>query len=333
MKIWEFRKSGHFRAKTFTAVLFLTVLCIPSEAQSVNPSAKPLPPPGEPEEIIRVDSDLVTVPVTVMDRDGRYIADLTRDSFELFEGDIKQEISVFESVESPFTIIFLMDVSGSMNDQLAELVHAANIFVTKLRSEDKLMAIIFAGEVKTLLPPTKISELKKGINIKPRHIKGGNVIYDAVDYAFKRAKIIPGRKAIILFSNGVGSGFATAGHTLRVAEEQESLVYTVLFDKFPDIPPRYANARDYHKRVAEIRAYMQGLAAKTGGRSYRFEDIAKLDATFEMIVDELGRQYSLGYYPKNKGKAGERREIKVKVNRPGLAVRARDSYVVGKTKK
>ena len=78
---------------------------------------------------------------------------------------------------------------------------------------------------------------------------------------------------------------------------------------------------------------MQGLAAKTGGRSYRFEDIAKLDATFEMIVDELGRQYSLGYYPKNKGKAGERREIKVKVNRPGLAVRARDSYVVGKTKR
>lgn len=75
---------------------------------------------------------------------------------------------------------------------------------------------------------------------------------------------------------------------------------------------------------------MKDLAEKTGGRPYQIEKIADLEETFRKVVDELGRQYSLGYYPKTEGKKGERRQIKVKVNQPNLAVRARSSYIIEK---
>lgn len=73
---------------------------------------------------------------------------------------------------------------------------------------------------------------------------------------------------------------------------------------------------------------MQGLAQRTGGRSYQIDYIADLKKTFETVSLELGRQYSLGYYSKKQSEAGQKRQIKVKVRRPNLVVLARDSYVV-----
>jgi VWFA-related protein len=77
---------------------------------------------------------------------------------------------------------------------------------------------------------------------------------------------------------------------------------------------------------------MRNLAQKTGGRHYQVENISNLAETFAQVAKELGQQYSLGYYPKQSGKKGERRQIKVKVKIPNMAVRARDSYIVGTSK-
>lgn len=329
MKIRESGNGCHFILLAFTLVLFVTGLCMQSEAQLVGPSAKPSPPPGEFEEVIRVDTDLVTVPVTVMDRNGRYVTDLTKDSFELFDDHVEQDISLFEPVESPFTIILLLDVSSSLYKYRADLVSAANLFVKKLRPDDQLMVVIYWDWIKVLLPPTKIRELKKGLSLRrPRGVREeATVTFDAVDMAFKQMKRVSGRKAIVMFTDGEFGGLATAKKNLRDAEEQDALIYPILFADLSDVA--FWGLREFRKNEA----YIEGLAAKSGGRSYKFENISKLESVFEKIVDELGRQYSLGYYPKNKPKAGERREIKVRVKQPGMAVRARESYVVGKTKK
>ena len=160
------------------------------------------------------------------------------------------------------------------------------------------------------------------------------MIYDAVDDALKRMKKISGRKAIVLFSDGEGSGiFTTAKRNFRDAEEQDVLIYTVQFTTLPAEPPRIVNRKGYLKETERANNYMRDLAQKTGGHYYRVENLSNLDKAFGVVAEELRRQYSLGYYPKKRLEAGQRRQIKVKVRLPNLAARARDSYLVGTPQK
>ncbi len=284
------------------------------------------------DEPIRVETDLVRVPATVLDRDGRYITKLKKEDFQIFEDGVEQEIDYFESTEQPFTILLLLDVSGSMKAFLGNLALAANVFVRKLRPDDKLIVVTFSDQINTLLEPTKIKDFEGRIKLKQKLLEGDTILYDAVERALKKMRKIQGRKAIVLFSDGVGTGLATAKGTIRTAEEQEALIYTIKFGTDPVERPSYANRKSYFKRVEEIEGYMRDLAVKTGGRNYQIEVISDLESTFGTIADELGQQYSLGYYPKTEGKKGERRKIKVKVRQPNLAVQARNGYVVGSNK-
>lgn len=285
------------------------------------------------DDEIRVDTNLVTVPTTVIDRDGRYMTSLQKEDFQIFENGVEQEVALFESINQPFTILFLLDRSGSMSYQMGELANASSVFVKQLRADDRLIAATFADDIDELFEATKISDLRKGIKLKQRVGDRYTMVYDAVHYALEKMEKINGRKAIVLFSDGAGSGyFATAKSNLRDAEEQEALIYTVQFGTFSAEPPKNVSKKYYFQRIEEINGYMRDLAAKTGGRHYHIEEITDLAKTFGEVAGELGRQYSLGYYPKTDGKKGDRRQIKVKMRQPNLVVRARDSYIIESTK-
>lgn len=287
-----------------------------------NPAKVSQPRQGnDQDDVIRVDTSLVTVPASVMDRDGRYITDLRKQDFQIFEDEVEQEIAFFAPVEQPFTILFLFDTSGSMTPHMEDLVRAANAFVNQLRPDDQLIAASFSDSawVNMLLEVRRVRDLQKGIKLGSRTGDHDTMVYEAVDHALKRMKKVRGRKAIVLFSDGIGTGFtATAKGNLRDAEEQEALIYTVQFGTFPVEPPRYVSREAYFKRVEEINSYMRDLAQKTGGRHYRVENISDLGKTFGSVADELRRQYSLGYYPKKRQEANQRRQIKVKVSLPIL---------------
>ncbi len=301
-----------------------------------KPSATPPPVPRETEEIIRVDSDLVTVPVTVMDRDGRYITDLAKEDFLLFEDGIEHEITFFESTDTPFTIILLLDVSCSMQSLFPELGRSADAFLNQLRKDDEVIIASFDLFVDVLQKKSTISDFrsrKRKLHLRTRYMGFSNV-YNAVDYAIGKLQDIKGRKAIVLFSDGEASGKISAmKENLRKSSEGEAVIYTIQFSMEQDVSRYNDEAKKQYNEVRSMaNQYMQELAAVSGGRHYRINEIADFQTTFKSVANEMGRQYSLGYYPKNKGKEGERREIRVRVNRPGLAVRARDSYVVGKRK-
>jgi Ca-activated chloride channel family protein len=285
------------------------------------------------DEVVRVDTNLVTIPASIMDRDGRYITDLRKEDFQIFEDGVEQEVAVFVPVEQPFTILFLLDVSGSMTYKMEDLGRAANTFVSQLRPDDKLIAASFDDWVKVLFEPTKISNLPK--RIKLRSGGKGTLLYDAVDFALKRMRKVQGRNAIVLFSDGMGEGiFATAKGNLHDAEEQDALIYTVQFNTYPTaLPPGFGGKQQYYESLEAADNYMRGLAQKTGGRHYQVENIADLEKTFGLVADELRRQYSLGYYPRMRLEAGQRRQIKVKVRLPNLVVQARDSYIAKSLKK
>ena len=310
------RHTYPFPLVAFLIVVFVSTAC----AQD--------PPEIPSNEVVRIDANLITVPTQVMDRDGRFITDLKKEHFQIFEDGVEQEIAFFDPVEEPFTILFLLDVSGSMGYYLEDLVLAANKFFGQLRPNDRIIAISFCEEVKTLTEVALVKEIKgiKQFKLRACH-DTRTYVYDAVAHALKKMRKIPRRKAIVLFSAGFSSNRdATAKSTLRQAEEQEAVIYTIQFNTSHGKPPRYVS-KDYYETIKNANNYMAGLAQKTGGRHYRIEDLSDLAKTFASVADELRRQYTLGYYPKRPLSEGQRRQITVKVRRTGVVVRARDSYV------
>ncbi|MBL8124115.1 MAG: VWA domain-containing protein [Pyrinomonadaceae bacterium] len=278
---------------------------------------------------IRVDTNLVTVPVTVLDRDGRYITNLVSKDFQVFEDGIEQTIEFFEPIEKSFTVMFVLDRSGSMSGQYRSvLTNAVNVFIKQLRPNDELIAATFADSVVSLVDKTKVANLKKSLAISGLSSDRTTLLFDAMDYAFNKMKRIKSRKAVILFSDGVGDGyFSSAKENLKDAEETDTIVYAIQFDTSSKVEEKYRNAR-FYEGLANAHRYMRELARLTGGRHLQIENIDDLSAKFSEIADELGRQYRLGYYPKNSSPG--RKQIKVKVGRPDVVVRSRESYVVEK---
>src|SRR5881396_4180259 len=106
--------------------------------------------------VVRVNTSLITVPAMVMDRNGRYIANLRKEDFRIFEDGVEQKISYFASVEKPFTVALMLDVSGSTQLQLAQIRDAANTFVSRLRFNDRMMALSFDGDIHVLTEPMNV---------------------------------------------------------------------------------------------------------------------------------------------------------------------------------
>lgn len=286
--------------------------------------------------VVRVSTSLITVPAVVMDRNGRYIPNLRKEDFRIYEDGVEQSVAYFASVERPFTVALMLDVSGSTQSQLSQIREAANIFVSRLRANDRLMAITFDGQIHVLTEAVDVSAIRRSKLHIPA-VTDGTVLYDAVDFALKRMARISGRKAIVLMTDGVDqNSTATLKSTLDGIAEQDVLVYTVQYNTLPQLPQRISQIKNAKARrkiqerlmkgYAVSEPYLRTLAEKTGGRFYRADDLSDVGPAFEAITSELGVQYSLGYYPKQNSGAGTERGIKVRVRYPNLVVRARDSY-------
>jgi Ca-activated chloride channel family protein len=311
-----------------------------SNDQSRNPNEKQSAEVDE-NSVVRVSTSLITVPAVVMDRNGRYIANLRKEDFKVFEDGVEQNLAYFASVEKPFTVALMLDVSGSTQSQLSQIRAAANTFVSRLRFNDQMMAITFDGRVNVLTEPASVGAIRRTkLHIPP--VTDGTVLYDAVSFALKRMAQIPGRKAIVLMTDGVDqNSIATFKSTVGDIAEQDVLIYTVQYNTLPQLPERLSQIKNEKARrkvqerlmkgYALSEPYLRALAEKTGGRFYRADDLRDVGPAFEAITSELGVQYSLGYYPKENSSAGAQRGIKVRVRYPNLVVRARDSYTTAPT--
>jgi VWFA-related protein len=323
----------------------------PEKTTNTEPGASEsrINPEGETVEgnVIRVDTSLVTVPVTVLDRFGRYVPQLRREQFHIMENGVEQKIAYFATTDSPFSVVLLIDTSGSTQFRLDEIQEAAINFVSKLKSNDSVMVMSFDDRIEVLCKATTDrNEITKAI--KRTRTGGGTRLYDAVeDILKKQLNTIPGRKAVVLFTDGVDTTSHRASYdsTIRLAEESDAPIYSVDYDTagsnpatglptgrgtilglpFPrtGLPGGGVVIGDYKRAVA----YLHALSDKTGGRFYSGDSLFGIGQAFTWIAEELGRQYSLGYYPSVAGKDGERRQIKVNMTEPELVVKSRDSYI------
>ena len=324
-------------------------------ARRVAPSASSSTSSQEVGEgdVVCVDTALVNVPVGVMDRQGRFIYDLRKEDFTIFENSVKQDVAFFESVESPFTVVLMLDTSSSVWKKLDLIKDAAIGFVDQLRPADRVMVLSFAHKITVHSESTndreRLRSIIRGIG------KGMSThLYDSVAKVMtKKLMQIEGRKAIVIFTDGVDeSGDKMAKKTLRYAEELDALIYTIRFDTYD---ARMDTIMQAQRRAASLggifgqlaipvlsagssktlrdmyeqgRRYLQQLSDVTGGRYFEASrDLHDLDSSFAQIAAELRHQYRLGYYPKIHSKTCERRLLRIRVNRSDVAVRARNSFI------
>lgn len=182
-------------------------------------------------ETIKTDTNLVTVPVIVTSINGLYITDLTRDEFKIWEDGVPHEIAFFGKVSAPFHVILMLDTSSSTKDNLRQIQAAAYAFVQQLQPADRVKIISFDDQVRDLNEFTSNREtLKSAIN--STRAGQGTKVYDAFELAMNTIRNIQGRKAIVIFTDGMDwhSDSATFDGTLRNLDEEGVIVYPIRYE-------------------------------------------------------------------------------------------------------
>ena len=323
--------------------LFLSLLGFPSIQKSENRI--------QDNHKIRIEVSMVSLPVVVMNKEGRRITDLKKEDFRVFENGVEQEIAGFAGTDEPVSIALLLDTSGSTELKLAKIQNAAIDFVNQLHPDDEVAVLSFADEV-ILQQDFSIDRDKNEYGIKKTRTGERTVLYEAVWLALEEVlKPVQGRKALVLFTDGVDtrSGKATINETLELSMETRATIYCVYYDTeedqykranrnplkpiFPPIiispfPPGTGQSESSLKKYETGRKYLSGLAQNSGG--LMLDGTEDLRYTFEQVAKELSSQYSIGYYPSNPEYDGKFRKIEVKINRPGYIVRTKRGYYIKK---
>ncbi|MDX6614620.1 MAG: Ca-activated chloride channel [Blastocatellia bacterium] len=223
------------------ATAFILIVSAQSFAQTRRPAPTPRPVQTSPDEAssaseqdvdrFKIATDLITIPVVASTRDGMYVADLRKEEFEIFEDRTKQEVAFFATVSAPFHVVLMLDTSASTHPKLQQIQDAAIAFVAQLQGADRVKVISFDDTVKDLNPFTSDKTL---LSVAIRRTTSGRdtKLYDAMDLALSALSPIKGRKAIVLFTDGVDyhSDRAAFDDALRMLDESGVIVYPIRYD-------------------------------------------------------------------------------------------------------
>ncbi len=305
-------------------------------ASNVNASDPSTPQEVDEGDVIRVETQLVTINASVVDRStNRGLTGLTQSDFKLYEDGTPQQISNFESNAAPFNLVLLIDLSGSTKEVLNLIRGAALRFVAAARPFDRIAVITFAST------PVIVSSLTADRNLLRARINaieqphGSTKLYDALDFTMnevlKNAKDSR-RNAIVLMSDGLdsslpnvkGDGSALSyKELLHNAQEFDGVIYTLWLDteyeslSTEDVQPETFDLA--HDR-------MKDLAETGGGAFYEVEKLDDLAGAYERVVADLGTVYSLAYRPTNKTRDGGWRSVRLGVARPNAVARGKRGY-------
>jgi Ca-activated chloride channel family protein len=305
------------RGETRTRTLFVTLLLLLIQACLLATHTPGVRAQREDdEEVVRVNSELVVLNVTVTDSEGQYVHKLKRTDFKVFEDGREQRVGLFSVEETPFAAAILLDTSGSMENRLT-LARAATIrFLEGLREEDVAAVYHFDTKVE------RLRDFEPGRDLPPvaydLNSRGMTSLNDAVLQAARDISKRPEkRRAIIVLSDGMDTkSGASADKALNAALEANATIYTV------DMTSPLLNVSDRARAAGTLRNF----AAKSGGRYVSKPGGQALDDAFREILEELSNQYTLGYRPENTARDGRWRAIQLKLSRPELNARTRNGY-------
>jgi Ca-activated chloride channel family protein len=298
-----------------------TPLLTPSTTQSTTqPSSSGT---SQNDENIVVNTDLITLTVTVTDQYGRYVSGLTKKHFAVFDDKDQQNIEYFSDDDAPVTVGVIFDVSGSMSgDKLSKARTALSRFIETSHNMDEYFLIGFNSRAQLLLDKTRDGNavLDKLTFVET---KGQTALYDACYLGVE--KVTRGthpKRAVLLISDGQDNNSRyTFSELRRLLKESDVVVYSIgiLGGNDP------GSALGMHGQ-----ALLDELSAVSGGKAFFPNTEAEMDEIFERIALELRHQYSIGYRPENFVNDGKWHKLKVKVTPPRglprLFVRSREGY-------
>src|SRR3989440_669838 len=295
-----------FTGASFFFVAMLTALLCASAALAQQ----------DDEEVVRVNSDLVVLNVTVTDKGGVYVHKLARPDFKIFEDGREQQISLFSVEETPFAAAILLDTSGSMETRITLARAAAIRFLEGLREEDVASVYHFDSGVEQLQdfsPSRDLPPMAFGLSSRGMTTLNDAVVRAASDLARRPEK----RRAIIILSDGMDTrSAASAEKALNVALAANATIYAVdMSDPATGMAER-----------ARAAGALKNFANKSGGCYVSSLGGKALDDAFAEILEELSNQYTLGYRPTNRSRDGRWRAIELKLSRQNLKARTRDGY-------
>jgi VWFA-related protein len=308
-----------------------------------SPTATPTPAtkktnPGNDneDEVLRVESVLIPIPVSVTDAAGRTVQNLKPADFELKVDGIIQEISEVSRSETPLRLALLFDNSGSVRiAREFEKKAAIGFFRRILRpAKDQAALYSFASGIERAQKLTdNLSSLSRAIELFPPP-EGGTKLLDAVSEAafYLDEHATEGRRVIVLITDGADNlsdyKLEEVVRHAQIGNCQIYVVKTTDFENYQRTGSRAVNANVWDL-AAERR--MQELAAQTGGAVYSPLDERELDAAFARIAAELSEQYILSYYPNDAKTDGKFRQIALRIpGKQNLTVRTRKGYYVPK---
>ncbi len=339
-------------------------------------------------DVVRVETQLVTVPAVVTDRDGHPISTLRIENFSLLEDGQPQQLTNFATTEAPFEIALLLDTSGSTRDELGLIRDAANAFISALRPGDRIAILAFTnlqastGTLATVDVLTGLTDKRTILRTAITNLgtSNGTPFYDSLERVADQVFRDPpsdqfrGRRAVVALTDGVDSSSnsdyeharlkllhaGVASYFIQVSTEdyvEDRLLKDCQDDgrlalsakqleRFRRLFVPSAQKEDYQdfcrlgqfermdisrRLYALARGEMRDLARSTGGQNFSASSLQEARAAFAQVANEIGTQYSLGYYPSNKARDGRYRQIKVEVR--GIKdgrVRAREGYYAPK---
>ncbi len=266
-----------------------------------------------------VEVEVVQVTATVTDSDGRFIKGLTRDVFRLKEDGVVQRLSAFAGENIPLEIVVALDVSQSMTESMETLKAAARTFLKALRPTDQVSLLAFNDNIFTVA--RRSTDPEQRVRAVDRLAPwGGTALFDAMLTALNTVGKQPGRRAIVVFSDGEDqNSVATLKRVETRLETSDATIYTIGLGK---------SVRD--RDLAQVMARMSQMS---GGRAFLIDSIDELDKVFADIVEELSNQYLLSYASSNDARDGTWRKITVELNGLSHQVRHRQGYRAGGGKK
>jgi Ca-activated chloride channel family protein len=259
-----------------------------------------------------VDVEVVQVTSAVTDEAGKFVKGLTRDQFRVKEDGVLQKLTAFAGENIPLEVVVAVDVSESMTDAMATLKAAVRTFLGALRPSDQVSLLAFNDNIFTLARRSTDPQARfKAVDrLSPW---GGTALYDAVLTGLGTVGKQPGRRALVVFTDGEDqNSVSTVKRVESRLETSDATIYTIGLGRSVSNPV--------------LAKSLEHMATISGGRSFVVHDVKELDRVFGEIVEELSHQYLLSYASSNEARDGSWRKIQVEVSDKRLRVRHRQGY-------
>lgn len=293
----------------------------PPKLATETPTPNPIAAITDPNEVIKVETELVNLNVRVLDRNGRPINSLQQREFKILEDGVPQEIAFFEKAEVPTNYGIVVDNSGSMRQLLEKVVEAGKILINTNKPADESMIIRFVGRDKIEIEqPFTSSKTDLNDALDNLYIEGGQTaIIDAVylavenidEYEKNKKDGAPKRRALILVSDGEDrNSYYNEKQLFELLRESEVQIYAIGFIDELSKEGGFISKSPRDK----AKSFLERIATESGGKAYFPANASELPGLARDISNELRTQYSIGYIPSNDKKDGTYRNIKVQID-------------------